>query len=173
MGRLVKAPPSVVGQRPINRRAFPLNSSLAPNDASFPLYTSSILSQVVSSMSLPVSHYFLQRWGTTPLPRLIDELAELCPNQPMVSLPRDNGRPAEGYRDYSINEFARAVNRAAWWIEQQLGRAPTRWATLHYVAPQDLSYFIITLAAVKTGYKVRAQPLLPAISTSLTLACRP
>ncbi|KAJ5904188.1 hypothetical protein N7504_006571 [Penicillium tannophilum] len=104
-------------------------------------------------MSLPVSHYFLQRWGTTPLPRLIDELAELCPNQPMVSLPHDNGRPAEGYRDYSINDFARAVNRAAWWIEQQLGRAPTRWATLHYVAPQDLSYFIITLAAVKTGYK--------------------
>ncbi|OJK04287.1 hypothetical protein ASPACDRAFT_1851293 [Aspergillus aculeatus ATCC 16872] len=104
-------------------------------------------------MALPVSHYFSQRWHTTPLPRLIDELAELCPNQPMVSLPRSKDRPDEGYRDYSIQEFSRAVNRAAWWIEQHLGRAPTRWATLHYVAPQDLSYFIITLAAVKTGYQ--------------------
>lgn len=131
------------------------------------------LNQAAFLMSLPVSHYFLQRWDTTPLPRLIDELAELCPNQPIVSLPRKNGQPATGYREYSINDFARAVNRAAWWIEQQLGRAENRWATLHYVAPQDLSYFIITLAAVKTGYKVRLQSLLASISMSLTVACRP
>ncbi|PWY84795.1 acetyl-CoA synthetase-like protein [Aspergillus heteromorphus CBS 117.55] len=104
-------------------------------------------------MPPPVSQYFLQRWHTTPLPRLIDELAELCPDRPMVSLPWDNDHPVKGYRDYSIAEFAAAVNRAAWWIELQLGRAPTPFTTLHYVAPQDLSYFILTLAAVKTGYK--------------------
>ena len=107
------------------------------------------------NMSLPVSHYFLERWHTTPLPRLIDELAELCPNHPMVSLPRDNGRPELAFHDYSIKDFANAVNRAAWWIEEKLGRAQARGTTLHYVAPQDLSYFIITLAAVKTGYQVR------------------
>jgi hypothetical protein len=108
-------------------------------------------------MSPSVSDHLRRSCDKTPLPALIDELAELHPDHPMVSLPRDNHNVAAGYRDITYREFARAVDRAAWWIVRTLGRVSTTFETLHYVAPQDLSNMIIMMAAVKTGYKVGSQ----------------
>lgn len=108
------------------------------------------------TMKPSVAGHFRHSCHTTPIPALIDELAELYPLQPMVSIPRDNCDVTDGYRDISYGQFARAVNRAAWWIVETLGSrsSSSNFETFHYVAPQDLSYIIFALAAVKTGYIV-------------------
>ncbi|KAH8432828.1 uncharacterized protein LDX57_010457 [Aspergillus melleus] len=77
----------------------------------------------------------------------------------MVSIPCDSHDASAGYRDVSYGEFARAVNRAAWWIVETLGSRSSSFDALHYVAPQDLSYMVLAVAAVKTGY--------------ITLTCHP
>lgn len=105
-------------------------------------------------MKPSVSEHFRHSCHTTPIPALIDELADLHPDQPMVSIPRENNDVSAGYRDVTYGEFARAVNRAAWWIVETLGSTSSSFEALHYVAPQDLSYMVFSVAAVKTGYIV-------------------
>ncbi|PLB54029.1 acetyl-CoA synthetase-like protein [Aspergillus steynii IBT 23096] len=110
-------------------------------------------------MKPSVAEHFRHACHTTPVPTLIDELADLHPDQPIVSIPCDNHDVSAGYRDVTYGEFARAVNCAAWWIVETLGSASSSFAALHYVAPQDLSYMVFALAVVKTGY--------------ITLTCHP
>ncbi|KAK1148116.1 putative NRPS-like protein biosynthetic cluster [Aspergillus melleus] len=110
-------------------------------------------------MKPSVAEHFQHSCRTTPIPALLDELADLHPHQPMVSIPCDSHDASAGYRDVSYGEFARAVNRAAWWIVETLGSRSSSFEALHYVAPQDLSYMVLAVAAVKTGY--------------ITLTCHP
>ena len=58
--------------------------------------------------------------------------------------------------------LARAVNRAAHWMEKTLGRG-SDFETLAYTGPNDARYMIFVLAAVKTGYRL----LLPSLRNSV------
>ena len=95
------------------------------------------------------------------LPTLIDEIAARRPDRPFISLPINNDNLSEGYKDFSYSDFARAVDRCAWWIVSKLGRwvsenekrSETR--ILAYVGPQDVRYVVMMLGAVKAGYTVR------------------
>ncbi|KAA8647715.1 hypothetical protein EYZ11_000204 [Aspergillus tanneri] len=120
-------------------------------------------------MKPSISEYFRHNVHHTPLPALIDELAHLHRDHPMISLPRDNHDVAAGYRDISYGDFSRAVNRAASWIVDTLGSCSTNFEVLHYVAPQDLSYMIIMLAAVKTGYQTLTCHPAAEVDTHLSL----
>lgn len=97
---------------------------------------------------------------TLPLRTLIDEIAARRPNRSFISLPINNDDLSEGYRDLTYSDFARAVDRCAWWIVSKLGRRESEngrleTRTLAYVGPQDVRYAVLILGAVKGGYAVR------------------
>lgn len=90
--------------------------------------------------------------GHRLLPSLVDELAATDPGRVLYSFPHTND-PKDGFRDISAKTMARAVNRCAWYLEDTLGRR--EWfPTLMYLGPQDLTYAILVLATIKTGYKL-------------------
>ena len=86
------------------------------------------------------------------LPHLIDRIAERIPNRIFVSLPIGTDI-AVGYHDYTYQDFARAVDKCAWWIDTAIGKS-TSFETLAYIGCQDLRYVVLLLAAIKTGHKV-------------------
>ena len=99
---------------------------------------------------------FYHACTTLSLPTLIDEIAAGKPTRPFVSLPINDEDLSKGYRDVTYSEFARAVDRCAWWIVSLLGRCESKnGRTLAYVGPQDLRYAVLILGAVKGGYTVR------------------
>ena len=87
------------------------------------------------------------------LPNLIDELARLDPERLYCALVKSRNVD-DGFRKVTYGEFANAVNRCAWWLEEQVGKSD-HFTTLAYVGMMDIRYTIMTLAATKVGYKVR------------------
>lgn len=90
--------------------------------------------------------------GHRLLPSVLDELATTEPNRILYSVPLTKD-PKDGFRDISTKTFARAVDRCAWYLEGILGRGQGH-PTLTYLGPQDLTYGIVVLASIKTGYKM-------------------
>lgn len=87
------------------------------------------------------------------LPSAVDELAVVDPHRILYSVPRTR-TISDGFLDITAKIFARAVNRCAWHIEANIGRAGPGFPTLTYMGPQDVVYAILILACVKTGYKL-------------------
>ncbi|KAK2595805.1 hypothetical protein QQS21_006568 [Conoideocrella luteorostrata] len=75
------------------------------------------------------------------------------PNETFAKLPATPSTYADGFRAITNLEVWNAVNRVAWWLDENLGRSQN-FETLAYLGPGDLRYSIILLAAMKTGYKV-------------------
>ncbi|VUC25540.1 unnamed protein product [Clonostachys rosea] len=90
--------------------------------------------------------------GQRLLPSLIDEIAESDPERVFYSITKTSN-PADGFRNITAKEFARAVDRCAWHIKERLGQGEG-FPTLTYMGPQDLVYGIIIVASVKAGYKM-------------------
>ncbi|KAI2626807.1 hypothetical protein GGS21DRAFT_529260 [Xylaria nigripes] len=86
------------------------------------------------------------------LPSLVDYLAYSDPSRILYSFAKTKD-PADGFSDVCAEEFARAVNRCSWFIDQHLGPG-VDFPTFVYLGPQDLNYAILALASVKTGYKL-------------------
>jgi len=91
-------------------------------------------------------------FGRRLIPRIIDEHAEEHPESPVYSIPR-TANLEDGFDNVTWLQLANAINRVAWWIEDNLGRSDT-FESLAYFGPTDIRYAIITVAAQKTGYKV-------------------
>ena len=91
-------------------------------------------------------------FGRRLLPTVLDELALTDPNRILYSYTKTNN-PADGFHDLTTKTFARAVDRCAWFIHNHLGRGEN-FPTVTYIGPQDLVYGILTMACVKTGYKI-------------------
>ena len=75
-------------------------------------------------------------YGNTVIPTKVDELAERTPDQVFACIPRTSSL-ADGLRDVSISDFARAVNRCSWWLESTLGRS-SNFETIAYIGPGSL-----------------------------------
>ncbi|KAK2591580.1 hypothetical protein QQS21_010731 [Conoideocrella luteorostrata] len=90
--------------------------------------------------------------GERLLPSLVDQIAASDPDRVLYSVAKTKN-PAEGFRDIDANTFAQAVDRCSWYLEENLGRGEN-FPTLLYMGPQDLVYAILTLACIKTGYKL-------------------
>ena len=91
--------------------------------------------------------------GRRLIPTLVDEIARNDPNRPFLSVPLDPTL-GDGYEDVCYGSFAKAVNKCAWWLESKLGKSST-FETITYIShARDMTYLILILAAVKTGYKV-------------------
>ena len=92
-------------------------------------------------------------YGQRLIPHLIDDIAHNNPSRTFCSLAK-SGDISDGFQDVSYGAFANAINRLAWWIEENLGKTST-FETLSYIGPPDLRYIVLTIAAQKTGYKAR------------------
>lgn len=90
--------------------------------------------------------------GRRLLPNVVDNLASSDPTRTFASIPLSYNLQ-DGFRDITYKEFARAIDRCAWWMEESLGGSQT-FETLNYVGPQDLRYAMLLFAAIKTGYQV-------------------
>jgi acyl-coenzyme A synthetase/AMP-(fatty) acid ligase len=73
------------------------------------------------------------------------------PNKAIASIPIGS-EIEDGFRDISARMMADAVNRAAWFLEVELGRCDD-FQTICYLGPSDLRYPILLSAAAKVGYK--------------------
>lgn len=92
--------------------------------------------------------------GKRLLPKLIDSRAASSHPRPLFRIPITSNSLDQGFRDISYPVFANAINRLAHWIHAHVG--PPRYddEPFTYLAPADLRYQILFLAAVKTGYSV-------------------
>jgi len=92
------------------------------------------------------------QYGRRLVPVTIDETARDTPGRTFAIIPRSDSFK-DGFINVSFHELARAVNRTAQWIEGTLGRGKD-FETLAYIAPSDLKYVILMVAACKARYKV-------------------
>ncbi|KAK7416594.1 hypothetical protein QQX98_005065 [Neonectria punicea] len=90
--------------------------------------------------------------GRRLLPHLVDEIAADEPDRVLYEFPAstDLNQP---WVKVTARLFANAINRAAQWLEDELGRGVTS-SRIGYSGPQDLRYFIFVVAAVKAGHVV-------------------
>ncbi|KAI1432585.1 acetyl-CoA synthetase-like protein [Xylaria sp. CBS 124048] len=83
-------------------------------------------------------------------PVVIDELARDDPHRPWASIPRDDDDLSKGYEDIDYEVLANAVNRLAWVIDSAVGKSGT-FETIAYLGANDLRYYMMQMAAIKTG----------------------
>ena len=89
---------------------------------------------------------------TRLIPNAIDELARTQPDKVFASIPLTTDI-ADGFKDVTYLEYANAIDRAAMWLENNLGNG-CHGEPIGYLAPSDLRYVILTIAAVKVGCTV-------------------
>jgi hypothetical protein len=94
-------------------------------------------------------------YGRRLVPLLLDEGAILDPSRAYASVPIDELDLSKGFKDITVKQVANAVNKASWWLEEQLGHSmPGVFETIAYFGPRDLRYVCLQIAAMKVGRKV-------------------
>jgi acyl-coenzyme A synthetase/AMP-(fatty) acid ligase len=93
--------------------------------------------------------------GKRLMPVVLDEVAMQDPERVFVSVPKSSDL-SEGYTDINYSTFAKAVNKCAWWLREQLGENSIP-KTILYMGPLDVRYLVIILAAAKAGHIVCTQ----------------
>lgn len=89
------------------------------------------------------------------LHQVVDELAETQPDQ-LYCIHPVSMKSADNWRSITYQDLAHAVNRIAFWIDQQLGdRAKQKRHVLAYIGTNDVRYAVFILACMKTGNTVR------------------
>ncbi|KAH8810616.1 hypothetical protein F5884DRAFT_257643 [Xylogone sp. PMI_703] len=101
---------------------------------------------------MKASRYSDEEAGRVLIPHAIDDLGRDEPDRILYEFPRHNDL-TQGFQSVSAGVFANAINRAAWYLEDSLGKG-VNFETLGYIGPGDLRYLILTVAAIKAGYKM-------------------
>lgn len=78
-------------------------------------------------------------YGRRLIPTLVDEMAISTPDHVYASIPRNQDFTG-GFDDVSSRNLARAVNRAAFWIERKLGKS-VDFETIAYLGPSKACVF--------------------------------
>lgn len=92
-------------------------------------------------------------YGRRLLPAVIDDAAVNNPDHVVYTIPL-----TDGFREISHKTFANAINRAAWWLENSLGRSVS-FEAIGYMGVNDLRYQILFSSAIKSGYTVCFPPI--------------
>ena len=93
------------------------------------------------------------------LPSLVDNIAETDPNRLFAEIPNSTAL-ADGFRDVTFKDLARAIDFTARWLEQHVGTE--RSEVLAYVGRNDIRYPVFVFACNKTGHKVHPRDPLDA-----------
>ncbi|KAJ5642941.1 transferase family protein [Penicillium longicatenatum] len=89
-------------------------------------------------------------YGSRLIPQIMDSLAANEPEKPVFSLSTlVNG--SLKLKDVSARLFARAVNKTACWLRDQV-EIPNGTQPVAYIGPHDLRHILLTYACIKTGY---------------------
>ncbi|KAE8164394.1 thioester reductase domain-containing protein [Aspergillus tamarii] len=105
--------------------------------------------------------------GRRLMPAVLDEVAESDPERVFVSVPRSSNL-ADGFKDIPYGTFAKAVNKCAWYLREQLGKDSIP-KTILYMGPLDVRYLIIILAAAKAGHMAFFSSLRNSLEAHLSL----
>jgi acyl-coenzyme A synthetase/AMP-(fatty) acid ligase len=95
---------------------------------------------------MPFLNGHTPNYGKRLLPNIIDQVAANEPERVFASI-------QDGYLDVSYKTLANAINRASWWLSENMGLANTS-EVFSYTGPNDLRYSIFLVAAIKCGYQV-------------------
>lgn len=98
-------------------------------------------------------------FGERLIGRLIDEYAANDPKRVWASIPVNNDDLSKGFQDITYNQFANAINHAAWWLEEQMKASGGHVETIAYAGPKDVRYPVIAVGALKLQKKVNTCPL--------------
>ena len=88
-------------------------------------------------MSLDCDNATRLDYGHRLIPTLVDSLAETTPDYIFASFPR-SAQYTDGLRAVTIRTFARAVDRAASWIDSTIGKG-IGFVTVAYLSPSQFS----------------------------------
>ena len=92
--------------------------------------------------------------GKRLTPPTIDEIARGDPERICFSIPRTSDL-SDGFRDITFKRFSNAINRTAWFIESAIRRSSI-FETILYMGAPDIRHYVVLVAAMKTGHKVRS-----------------
>ena len=81
------------------------------------------------------------KYGRRLIPTLVDEMAASNPDHVYASIPR-NQDFSGGFDDVTSRNLARAVNRAAFWIEHNLGKS-IDFETIAYLGPSKAGILVV------------------------------
>jgi hypothetical protein len=102
------------------------------------------------TLSSPVPDY-----GHRLIPILLDDYAVSEPSRPHAFVPIDKTDISKGFKDITVKQLANAVNKASWWLAEQLGNSiPGTFELFAYFGPRDLRYACLQIAAMKVGRNV-------------------
>lgn len=90
--------------------------------------------------------------GRRAIYEIIDDIAVLDEDRVFASIPEFDDLSL-GYTDITYSQLAVAIDRVAWWLQNELHGHP-RLSTFAYLGPNDLRYPLFIVAAMKTSYKV-------------------
>lgn len=92
-----------------------------------------------------------RKYGRNLFPNMFDAKAK-DPSARLFAYVLKTPNPADGFEEVTYAMIANAVNRASWWLVEEVGLAEGE--VFAYMGPSDLRYLILTLASAKTGRKV-------------------
>ncbi|KAL1893536.1 putative NRPS-like protein biosynthetic cluster [Sporothrix stenoceras] len=93
--------------------------------------------------------------GRRLLPHIADQVAADTPDHVLYEYPSSSTDLSHKWTTVTARQFADAVNRGAHWIHSNVGSPNDPMHAvprLGYSGPPDLRYYILVLAAIKTGY---------------------
>jgi len=91
------------------------------------------------------------------LAQVYDEKARNTPQDIFAKVPVSTTTYAEGFRTVNYRHIANAVNHVATIIDRRWGKS-SNFECMAYIGPADISYVVVLLACIKTGYKVGLFP---------------
>ena len=91
------------------------------------------------------------QYGQRLLP-VLDEATSTDPERILAVIPKTRN-VLDGFENVTFHQFARAINKCSYWLEEQLSSDFSGQAVA-YLGSLDLLYHIITLAGVKTNHPV-------------------
>lgn len=102
----------------------------------------------------PSSHFVTtleRKYGRNILPNMFDAKAKEASARPYAYVLK-TPNPADGFEEVTYPMLANAVNRASWWLVNEVALAEGE--VFGYMGPSDLRYLILSLASAKTGRRV-------------------
>ncbi|KAG4431822.1 hypothetical protein IFR05_012684, partial [Cadophora sp. M221] len=102
------------------------------------------------------------KYGERLLPQVVDDFAANDPDHLAGLTAKYNSMLPMFFTPLSMSELANAVNFTSHWIDDVLGKGTTN--AIGFIGLQDFRYWVMTLAAIKTGHPL----LLPSIRNALS-----
>lgn len=101
------------------------------------------------------------------LPQALDKLAADAPDHVIGIIANPGTMPNLSFTSLSSAQMANAVNFTAHWLHSLLDKDP--YETICYIGLQDFRYWIMTLAAIKTGHPLLLASARNAITNNISL----